>query len=68
MLVLLAEDDTGLAELIIEYLDDEQIECDIAYNGAMALNLLEQQNEAFPWVATAWAGLRSTGLVTGSLL
>jgi len=40
MLVLLVEDDMDLAELIIEYLETESIECDIAYDGKMALNLL----------------------------
>ncbi|MGF1715351.1 response regulator transcription factor [Photobacterium chitinilyticum] len=42
MQMLLVEDDMDLAELIIEYLNAEAIECDIAYNGSMALNLLEE--------------------------
>lgn len=42
MQVLLVEDDMDLAELVIEYLEAETIECDIAYNGSMALNLLEE--------------------------
>lgn len=41
MLVLLVEDDMDLAELVIEYLEAESIQCDIAYNGVMGLNLLE---------------------------
>ncbi|WP_019612815.1 response regulator transcription factor [Psychromonas ossibalaenae] len=41
MQILLVEDNMDLAELIIEYLQAEYIECDIAYNGSMALNLLE---------------------------
>lgn len=40
MLVLLVEDDLGLAELIIEYLESESIECDAAYNGVMGLELI----------------------------
>lgn len=44
MLVLLAEDDQDLAELIIEHLNDEGLECDLAYNGEMALNLIAQQS------------------------
>ena len=42
MIVLLIEDDTSLAELIIEYLSAEAIECDLAYDGLMGLSLLEQ--------------------------
>ena len=42
MQILLVEDDMDLAELIIEYLEAEAIECDIAYNGSMALNLIEE--------------------------
>ena len=42
MQVLLVEDDMDLAELVIEYLEAEAMECDIAYNGSMALNLLEE--------------------------
>ena len=45
MLVLLVEDDLDLAELIIEFLEGEafegqKIECDIAYNGVMGLQLI----------------------------
>ncbi|OZG74161.1 hypothetical protein BTA51_03835 [Hahella sp. CCB-MM4] len=42
MIVLLAEDESDLAELIIEYLADEQIDCDYARDGQMAMSLLEQ--------------------------
>ncbi|WP_020405805.1 response regulator transcription factor [Hahella ganghwensis] len=42
MIVLLAEDESDLAEMIIEYLADEQIECDYARDGRMAMLLLEQ--------------------------
>ncbi len=42
MIVLLAEDESDLAEMIIEYLADEQIECDYARDGQMAMSLLEQ--------------------------
>jgi len=41
MLVLLAEDEADLAELTIDYLEDEGIECDYAADGKMAINLLE---------------------------
>ncbi len=40
MLVLLVEDDLGLAELTLEYLAAEGIEADIAYNGVMGLELI----------------------------
>lgn len=43
MLVLLVEDETDLAELIEEYLETENIECDFAYNGKMACELIEKQ-------------------------
>ena len=42
MQVLLVEDDPDLAELVIEYLEDEAIECDLAYHGDMALQLIAQ--------------------------
>lgn len=42
MLVLLVEDDMDLAELVIEYLESESFTCDVAYNGAMALGLIEK--------------------------
>lgn len=42
MLVLLVEDEADLAELIEEYLETEGIECDFAYNGQMACELVEQ--------------------------
>jgi len=42
MQVLLVEDDPDLAELVIEYLEDESIECDLAYHGDMALQLIHQ--------------------------
>ena len=41
MLVLFAEDEADLAELTIDYLEDEGIECDYAADGKMAMNLLE---------------------------
>jgi DNA-binding response OmpR family regulator len=41
MVILLVEDDLDLAELVIEYLDIESIECDIAYNGVMGLELVK---------------------------
>ena len=44
MLVLLVEDDRDLAELVFEYLEAESIECDMAFHGQMALNLIEQNN------------------------
>ncbi|WP_028865831.1 response regulator transcription factor [Psychromonas aquimarina] len=44
MQILLVEDNMDLAELIIEYLQAEAIDCDIAYNGSMALNLLESNS------------------------
>lgn len=40
MLVLFVEDERDLAELTIEFLELEDIECDYADNGEMALNLL----------------------------
>lgn len=40
MLVLLAEDEADLAELTIDYLEAEGIECDFAADGKMAMNLL----------------------------
>lgn len=42
MLVLLVEDDIDLSELIIEFLESESIECDLAYHGEMALELVKQ--------------------------
>lgn len=44
MLVLLVEDDRDLAELIFEYLEVESIQCDMAFHGQMALNLIEQNH------------------------
>lgn len=43
MLALLVEDDMDLLELMIDYLQHEGIECDAAYHGQMALNLMAQQ-------------------------
>jgi len=40
MLVLFVEDERDLAQLTIEFLELEDIECDYADNGEMALNLL----------------------------
>ncbi len=40
MLILMAEDQADLAELTIDYLQDEAIECDYACDGNMAMNLL----------------------------
>lgn len=42
MLVLLVEDEPDLAELIEEYLETEDIECDFAFNGQMACELVEK--------------------------
>ena len=42
MLVLLVEDDIDLAELVFEYLESESIECDLAFNGVMGLELVKQ--------------------------
>jgi len=42
MLVLLVEDETDLAELVIDYLETEDIECDYAADGLMASSLIEQ--------------------------
>ena len=44
MLVLLAEDQRDLAELTIDYLESQDIECDYASDGAMAVSLLENHN------------------------
>ncbi|MCW8877544.1 MAG: response regulator transcription factor [Kangiellaceae bacterium] len=44
MLVLLVEDDPDLAELVFEYLESESIQCDMAFHGQMALNLIEQNH------------------------
>lgn len=41
MLVLIVEDDQDLAELTLEYLESQSIECDIAYNGVMGLELIK---------------------------
>ncbi len=41
MLVLLVEDDLDLSALVAEYLEDESIECDLAYNGVMGLELIK---------------------------
>ena len=40
MLVLLLEDEKTLAQLVIEYLEEENIECDHASNGQQALQLI----------------------------
>ncbi|MCG7499440.1 response regulator transcription factor [Vibrio sp. Of7-15] len=40
--MLLVEDDIDLSELIIEFLESESIECDLAYHGEMALELVQQ--------------------------
>lgn len=42
MLVLMAEDEADLAELTIDYLMEEGIECDYAADGKVAMNLLKQ--------------------------
>jgi len=42
MLVLLVEDDLDLSELMLEFLESESIECDLAYNGVMGLELLQR--------------------------
>ena len=44
MLILLAEDESDLAELTIDYLASDNIECDYAFDGAMAINLIEKNN------------------------
>jgi DNA-binding response OmpR family regulator len=44
MLVLLVEDETDLSELIGDYLETEDMECDFAYNGKMACELIERQS------------------------
>lgn len=41
MIVLLAEDESHLATLIIDYLEAEGVECDYAPNGRIAMNLLK---------------------------
>ena len=43
MLVLLLEDEVALALLVVEYLQDENIECDHATNGRQALQLIKDQ-------------------------
>lgn len=43
-LILLAEDQQDLAQLTIDYLDCEDIDCDYAHNGVMALNLVSQNH------------------------
>jgi len=40
MLVLLLEDEMTLAQLVVEYLEEENIECDHASNGPQALRLI----------------------------
>ena len=42
MLVLIVEDERDLAELMVDYLETEQMECDYAFDGAMAASLLAQ--------------------------
>jgi len=44
MLILFAEDETDLAELTIDFLETEEIECDYASDGAMAVNLINDNN------------------------
>jgi DNA-binding response OmpR family regulator len=44
VLILLAEDETDLAELTIDFLETEAIECDYASDGAMAVNLIKENN------------------------
>lgn len=44
MLILLAEDEADLAELTIDFLETEEIECDYASDGAMAVNLINKNN------------------------
>lgn len=44
MLILLAEDEIDLAELTIDFLETEDIECDYASDGAMAVNLIKENN------------------------
>ncbi|MEH6343795.1 MAG: response regulator transcription factor [Bermanella sp.] len=43
MLALLLEDEVSLAQLVVEYLQDENIECDHAANGRQALQLIKGQ-------------------------
>ncbi len=42
MLVLLLEDELALAQLVVEYLEEENIECDHALNGPQALQLINE--------------------------
>ena len=44
MLILLVEDDLSLAELVIEYLETEGMECDHAFAGPQAIELIKQTN------------------------
>jgi len=44
MLILFAEDEPDLAELTIDFLATEDIECDYAFDGEIALNLLRENN------------------------
>ncbi len=41
MLVLLVEDDLDLSALVAEFLEKQCIECDLAYNGVMGLQLIK---------------------------
>jgi len=41
MLILLVEDESDLAELTIDYLESVNIECDYAFDGAIALTLID---------------------------
>ena len=43
MLALLLEDEVSLAQLVVEYLQCESIECDHATNGRQALQLIKDQ-------------------------
>jgi len=42
MFILFAEDETDLAELTIDFLEAEGIDCDYAFDGVNALNLIEK--------------------------
>ncbi len=44
MLILFAEDELDLAELTIDFLETEGIECDYASDGAMAINLIKNNS------------------------
>jgi len=44
MLILFAEDEPDLAELTIDFLATENIDCDYAFDGTIALNLIRENN------------------------